>query len=137
MIIIIRIRGIVGTDKDIEETFSRINLRRKYSCTILNETKENLGMIKKLRNFSSYGKIDKTLLSELIKTRARLPGDKPVKDAEKIANELEKGKTMREIGIKPFFRLQPPRKGINSKLHYPKGVLGENKDLDKLLRRML
>jgi hypothetical protein len=42
------------------------------------------------------------------------------------------------MGIKPFFRLHPPRKGINSKIQYPKGVLGNNKeDINKLIERML
>ena len=40
--------------------------------------------------------------------------------------------------LKGFFRLHPPRKGINSKLQYPKGVLGDNKkDINKLIERML
>jgi hypothetical protein len=40
--------------------------------------------------------------------------------------------------LKGFFRLHPPRKGIKSKLQYPKGVLGDNKEsINKLIERML
>ena len=52
--------------------------------------------------------------------------------------ELKKGKKFEELNLKPFFRLHPPRKGIKSKLHFPKGVLGDNKKkINDLVERML
>ena len=45
-----------------------------------------------------------------------------------------------EVNVKPFFRLHPPRKGIESKKHFGvgKGVLGNHKDkINKLIERML
>ena len=57
---------------------------------------------------------------------------------QKIVEELEKGKKYEELNLKPFFRLHPPRKGIKSKLHFPKGVLGDNKEkINELVKRML
>jgi hypothetical protein len=48
------------------------------------------------------------------------------------------GKKLADFKLKGFFRLHPPRKGIDSKLQYPKGVLGNNKkDINKLIERML
>ncbi len=116
MIAAIRIKGQVGIRRNIEETLFRIRLRRKYACVVLEPTKENMGMIKKLRNFISYGEITKETYEELVKKRGK-------KDSE--------GK------LKPFFRLHPPRGGADTKLHYPKGILGENKEMDKLVGRML
>ena len=61
-------------------------------------------------------------------------------DAKKIIEELEKGKKYEEVNVKPFFRLHPPRKGIESKKHFGvgKGVLGNHKDkINKLIERML
>ena len=49
MICVIRISGQVGLRKDVVETLSRLRLRRKYSCVVLNPTAEQLGMIKKIR----------------------------------------------------------------------------------------
>ena len=43
-----------------------------------------------------------------------------------------------ELNMKPFFRLHPPRGGINAKIHFPKGVLGNNKEkINDLIKRML
>jgi len=115
MISAIRIKGLVGINEDIKETLFRLRLRRKYSCVVVEPTKENLGMLKKVRNFVSFGEISKETYDELLKKR---------------------GKTV-DGKLKPFFRLHPPRGGAETKLHYPKGILGENKELDKLILRML
>ncbi len=117
MICIIRIRGRVGIDRKINETLDRLRLRKKYVCVVIEATKENLGMIKKVKNFVAYGEIYDETYKELKEKR---------------------GKKNLEGEIKPFFRLHPPRKGINSKLHFPRGVLGDNKEkINDLVRRML
>ncbi len=115
MIAVIRIRGQIGINEDIKETLFRLRLRRKYACVVLEPTKENIGMLKKVRSFVSYGEISKETYDELLKKRGK-----------KVDGKL-----------KPFFRLHPPRGGAETKLYYPKGILGENKEMDKLILRML
>ena len=140
--LIIRISGLVKVKKEIEETLSRLKLRRKYAAILVNLNNKNIkGMLDKVKHFVAYGEIDKSMLVRLLKSRAKsIKGEKvEVKiDADKIANDLIAGKDLRDLGLKPFFRLHPPRKGIKSKLQYPKGVLGNNeKDINKLVERML
>lgn len=116
---IIRIKGMVGVRGDIEETLDRLRLRRKYACVVLELTPETEGMLKKIKDFVAYGEINNETYKELVSKRGK-------KDTE--------GK------LKPFFRLHPPRGGIDSKKHYgvDKGVLGNNKeDINKLILRML
>ena len=140
MIAIIRIRGIVNTNKKVEEALSRIRLRRKYCCVILKETPEVIGVLKKVRNTVAYGKINEDTLLELIKIRGKVKdkAKSKVENPEIISKEFLAGKKFEELGIKPFFRLHPPRGGIKSKMHYPIGVLGNNKeDINKLIKRML
>lgn len=119
MIAIIRIVGEVGLDWGIKETLNRLRLNKKYSCVVIEMTKEQEGMLKKVRNFVAYGEISDEVYKELLKVRGR-------KDSE--------GK------LKPYFRLHPPRKGIDSKKHFgvDKGVLGNNgEEINKLIMRML
>ncbi|MEK6897760.1 MAG: uL30 family ribosomal protein [Nanoarchaeota archaeon] len=138
MICIIRISGEVGIRKDIAETFNRLRLRKKYSCVVLNQSDESLGMIKKLRSFVAFGEINDETLGELIEKRGKLIDKTKKTDLKKIAGELKKGKKYEELNLKPFFRLHPPRGGIKSKVHFPKGVLGNNKEkINKLVERML
>ena len=140
--IIIRISGLVKVNRDIEEALDRLKLRRKYAAVLINSNDKNIkGMLDKVKFFVAYGEIDKPTLIKLLKSRAKsIKGEKvEVKiDAEKVAEEIISGKDLRDLGLKPFFRLHPPRKGIKSKIQYPKGVLGNNKkDINKLIERML
>ncbi len=113
MIVAIRIHGRVGLDKKIKETLNRLKLRKKYSCVILTDpSKETIGMINKVRNQIAFGELTEETHKKLV----------------------EKRKTK----IKNFFRLHPPRGGIETKKHFPKGVLGDNKDkINDLILRML
>jgi len=121
-IAIIRIKGKIGIKKEINETLNRLRLRKKYACVVIEDTKENLGMIKRVHSFVAYGNIDDKTYQELISKR----GKKDFNNKDKNA-------------IKPFFRLHPPRKGIKSKLHVEEGgVLGNHKEkINDLIRRML
>lgn len=112
MICVIRIHGRVGLDKKIINTLNRLRLRKKYSCVVLEPTKENMGMVRRAENQVAYGELKEDTYKKLV----------------------EKRKTK----IKNFFRLHPPRGGIKTKLHFPKGVLGNNKDkINDLVLRML
>ena len=118
-IAVIRIKGQVGLKKEIVETLNRLRLRRKYVCVLIEPTQKNFGMIKKLRDFVAFGEINEETKKELIKKR---------------------GKKDKDGKLKPFFRLHPPRGGIDSKKHFgvKKGVLGDNKiKINELIGRML
>ena len=140
MIIVIRISGLVEVPEKVQETLFRMRLRRKYSAIILQETVETGKLLKKVRNFTAFGKLNKETLIELLAKRAKFTGKKV--DAKALADSIEKQKLLdiTSLGIKPFFRLHPPRKGIDTKVHFPirKGVLGDNKEkINDLVRRML
>jgi len=117
-IAIIRISGMVKVPKVIENTLHRLRLRRKYVCVVIDVNNKDIkGLLEKVKHYVAYGTISKETHDKLIK---------------------ERGKKDKDGKLKPFFRLHPPRKGIKSKLQYPKGVLGNNKeDINKLIERML
>ncbi|MEK6830626.1 MAG: uL30 family ribosomal protein [Nanoarchaeota archaeon] len=141
LLAVIRISGMVGLRKDISGTLDRLRLRRKYSCVLVINNENIDGMLNKVKYYVAYGAIDRENLIGLINKRGRsLEGNKKKINinAENIAKELINGKKISDFGLKQFFRLHPPRKGIKSKLAYPKGVLGDNgKNINKLIERML
>ena len=122
---------------------SRLRLRKKYTCSIVDENKKEIfGMVDKVRNFIAFGKLDEKTLIELIKARGKKIGNVKAKiseaEATKAAKEVMAGKNLEELKIKPWFGLHPARGGIETKLHYPRGVIGDNKeDINKLIMRML
>ncbi len=140
MLIVIRISGDVNIPEKLRESLFRLRIRRKYSAVLIKPSNENQKLLLQIRNLVAFGDIDNETLSLLIQKRA-MPKRKGIKiDAKKIISELEK-KDISETEIKPFFRLHPPRGGIDSKKHFgtsKKAVLGDNKEkINELVRRML
>lgn len=138
MIVVIRISGMVEIPQNIQEMLYRMRLRQKYATVIMHETPENAKILERVRNFVAFGKISESMLEQLIEIRGERFDKKKI-DAKKIVSELGK-KDLEELGVKPFFRLHPPRRGIDSKKHFGvgKGVLGDNGEaINKLVERML
>ena len=140
MIAIIRISGKIEIPHREQETLHRLRIRKKFSCVVLHETPEVIGMLKRARNFVAFGKIDQETLVQLIMKRGKIVGKGKI-DADKVAKEILEGKVQKRIedfGLKPFFSLHPPRGGIDSKTHFPRGILGDNKEkINELIMRML
>ena len=139
MISIIRIKGQVKIRGEVKETLFRMGLRKKFSCVLIDEkNKVQIGMLNKIRDFVAFGEIDKPTLIRLIEKRAQPLENKKI-NAEKTASEILAGKKLKDLGIKPYFRLHPPRGGLkSSKKKFPKGILGNHKqEINKLIERML
>lgn len=142
LLAVVRISGMVKVKKDIVTALDKLRLRRKYACVLINTKNKALkGMLEKVKYYVAYGEIDKDTLTKLIKERGKsVEGNKQKTDVDvsKVASGLIEGKKLSDFKLKDFFRLHPPRKGIKSKLQYPKGVLGNNKkDINKLIERMI
>ena len=142
MVAVIRIAGMVKVRRDVAETLDRLRLRRKYVCVVVDANNKNIvGMLKRVKHYIAFGEIDSKILEKLIKERAESEEGRKHKieiNAGDVVKGLMAGKKLADFKLKGFFRLHPPRKGINSKLQYPKGVLGDNKkDINKLIERML
>jgi ribosomal protein L30/L7E len=118
-IAVIRIAGRVNVNRDVAETFTRLKLGKKLTCTFVDEKdKVLMGMVHKVAQQVVFGEIDKKLMDEIIAKR----GQKDVKG-----------------NYRGFCRLHPPIGGFKKPTNrsVPKGILGKNKDIVKLLERML
>ena len=132
-----------GFNIPISATISgvKVEIERKANWNTQNQHVTDYS-IKLVRNNIAYGKIDEKTLIELIEKRGELnPEHKKTKgkiDSKLIASKIIKNENLKDLEIKPFFRLHPPRKGINSKQHFPQGVLGDHKEkINDLIKRML
>jgi large subunit ribosomal protein L30 len=150
MFAVVRIRG--KARKEIEDTLKMLRLEKVNNCVILPEKPDFKGMLQKVKDFVTWGEIEKEVLVELLKKRLRAKGDKRVD--EKMLKELtnfesfesfasalleEKVKIKDFEGLNPVFRLTPPSKGFKSvKEHWPKGDLGyRGKEINELIKRMI
>jgi len=142
MKVIIRIIGLVKMKNEFEESLKRLRLKTKFSCVVVKENVQTLGMLEAIKNFVAFGPIDEKMLAKMIEARGKKIGNVKAKfsaaESLKIAKEFAAGKSFEELGMVPWFGLHPARGGIKSKLHYPRGVIGNHGDkINDLIERML
>lgn len=152
MFAVIRIRGTASLRKGILDTLKMLRLDSPNNCVLVPGTPDRKGMIKKVKDFVTYGEIEKETLLKLLEKRLRLKGNKRIDEKnlkektdfdkfENFADELISGRIkLKDFeGLQPVFRLTPPSKGFKSvKEHYPKGDLGDRgKEINELLKRMI
>lgn len=153
MIAIIRIAGQCGLNKKIKETLKLLNLHKKNTCVVLKNNATLVGMLKKVKDYVTWGEIDDATFKKLLEERGRLPGNKKINkeylEKNKVdINSFSKGfmegkKQIKDFpGLKKFFRLSPPRGGFErkgtKKAFSMGGVLGYRKDkINDMIQRML
>lgn len=124
-IAVIRIRGGIDVKIGLKDTLDMLRLYRKNYCVVMDDRPEILGMIKKVKDFVTYGEIDDDVLKLLIEKRGQKAKDDEGKES-----------------LKKFFRLSPPRKGFERKGikigFNAGGALGyRGKYINDLIKRMV
>jgi large subunit ribosomal protein L30 len=153
-IAVIRIRGKSGVNQDISDTMDMLKLLNKNHCSIYPATPAVVGMIQKIKDYATWGEIDKETFLLLLRERGRTAGNVRLTDdyvkkntglnITDFVNALYDGKkSLKDIpGLKLYFRLKPPVQGFERggiKVPFSMGgTLGYRKDdINRLLKRMI
>ncbi len=153
MYAVIRVRGDVGINKALKYTLKLLRLHKVNHLVLLSENKQNKNMLNKVNGYVTYGEISESTLNKLIAKRARLIGNRKIdekflkekkfKNLNELTGEIINGKRrLGELGIKPVFRLTPPRKGYEragiKKSYRIGGTAGYRaSDINKLILKMV
>ena len=149
----IRVRGIVNVKPDIKKTLQLLNLTRVNHCVLLEENPSTKGMLQVVKDYLTWGEIDKKVLAKLITIRGKLEGDKNLTESyiksatsydnlDKLSQAIiDKKFKYRDIpSVKPVFRLNPPRKGYEGvkRSFANKGALGyRGEKINQLIEKMI
>lgn len=152
----IRLRGSANIRPEILQTLYSLRLLRKYSATLVEKRPDLLGMLKRAKDMITWGELSRDGLMALLEKRARLPGNERLTDEwvrqrfnyhtiDELAGAIAKGEVspngLWSQGIKPVFRLHPPKGGFKytTKRHFrDMGELGYRGPLiDQLVLRMV
>lgn len=114
---VIRLRGRTGIREDVEDTLTHLNLRRINHCVIAEDSPVILGMLRKAKDYVTWGQIDAETLKVLVEKRG-------------------------EAATKPYFRLSPPKGGLGRrgiKAAFAKsGALGNRgEEINELIKKMV
>ncbi len=153
--LVVRVRSGIKVRKDIKATMDMLNLTRVNHATIVPKTDAYLGMLRKAKDYITWGHADAMTIEMMMRERGRITGDAHLDDdhvagnsdypsIEALASAIEGGEaTVRiEKGLKPVFRLHPPRgtKGWGGikRAYSVGGALGHRKDgISELIARMV
>ena len=138
--LVVRIKGTVNIPTWAKTTLNGLNLDRRFRATLIPETTESLGMLKKVKEVVAWTKADVAIVKELLEKRGRKSGYKPItkadlpkeyKSIDDLATAIADNKAvMSKIeGIKPWFALSPPKGGFKRKTkqqYTQKGILGDD-----------
>jgi len=149
MFAIVRLRGEVNVRPEIKDTLEMLRIHRVNHCVVVKEDAHYRGMIQKVKDYVAWGKIDEDTLALLLERRGRLSGNRrltekylestPYGSFKDLASALNSGTvSLKELEIKPIFRLHPARKGLKTtkKTAQQGGDMGFRQDLADLIKRM-
>ncbi|RLG47884.1 MAG: 50S ribosomal protein L30 [Thermoproteota archaeon] len=151
---VVRIRGIIDARPEVRTTMEMLHLKRKFRATIISNEPAHLGMLSRIKDYSTFGEIDLNTLILLLRKRGELKDggrltdewlaeNTEFKGIDELAKAIINGKIkFHKISwLKPYFRLKPPRKGFKrstKRAWKDKGELGyRGSDINELLRRMI
>lgn len=149
--LVVRIKGTVNIPQWAQATLDGLNLDRRFRATIVPESQEYLGMLRKVKEVVAWTKADAGIVKELLEKRGRKTGYKPLtktdlpkeyKSMDDLASAIADNKVaMNKLeGIKPWFALSPPKGGFKRKTktqYAQEGVLGDDSELVEIVKRML
>ena len=150
--LVVRIKGQADVPYWAATTMTLLKLDKKYRATILPAKENTLGMLNKVKHYISWIELDVALAKDLLDKKGRKSGYKKItaedlkelgfNSIDDLATALAEGKaTLSKLKpLKPWFVLSPPRHGFKrstKKLYGQKGVLGLNKELGTIVRRMI
>ncbi|MHA1200077.1 MAG: 50S ribosomal protein L30 [Candidatus Heimdallarchaeaceae archaeon] len=127
LIAVIRLRGTINVHFKVQENLDMLNIQRPNYMTLVPNTSSYLGMLKKAKDFITWGEVDQKALEHVIAKRGELPGR--TKITNKYLKENTPFTTIKALSkafltgeayfkdvpeMKRFFRLHPARKGYKS-----------------------
>lgn len=150
---VLRLRGNVNIWRELEYVFKLMHLTRKNHLTLMRGSPLNLGMIRRIKDYATWGEVSQETIFQLLQRRGFLRGKQRLTD-ENVKEKLgydsieELAKAIYEVkadlwkmsDLKPVFRLHPPKGGFRGtiKKPYPKGELGyREKAINDLIAKMI
>ncbi|MFQ5919505.1 MAG: uL30 family ribosomal protein, partial [Thermoplasmata archaeon] len=77
----VRVRGGVRVRGDIADTLGMLRLHRPNHCVVLPPRETTMGMLRKAKDYITWGEVDAEVLTELLAARGRRVGGEPLTEA--------------------------------------------------------
>lgn len=138
---VVLVRGMIGLKHDVKETLKLLRLNHKNYCVVIEDNLVNKGMLRKVKDYITWGEIDEATFKQLAENRGQEYLG-PEKDSKGKIDYSNRFFVYNNKKLKKYFRLNPPRKGFGRKgIKMPfkvGGALGyRGEKINDLLQRMI
>jgi large subunit ribosomal protein L30 len=149
----VRVRGSISAQREARETLDMLRLARTNHAVLVDNRPAFVGMLKRVRNYVTWGEVSPETVALLLQKRGRLAGNKKLTDeyAQKIGykslGELAEAVASCKVeyrklpDMQPIFKLHPPTKGFKGKTKKSYGAGGEagyrGEGINELIKRMV
>ncbi|MAG07839.1 50S ribosomal protein L30 [Candidatus Woesearchaeota archaeon] len=140
-IAVIRIRGLVNIRKTINNSLEILRLYRRNYCVVLPNTPNIIGMVKKAKDYITWGELNDETYKLLVEKRGEEYKGREADNKKKI-NYKNRYFVYNNKKYKKCFRLSPPRGGFErkgtKKAFSQGGALGYRAEkINLLIKKML
>ncbi|MEM3590035.1 MAG: 50S ribosomal protein L30 [Candidatus Bathyarchaeia archaeon] len=154
VLLAIRLRSGVKMGGEMEYALRTLRLGRRFHAVLVPNKPEFVGMLRKVKDLVTWGEPSPERLALLLERRGRITGagrldGEALKrlgygSIEEIARGILEGRiSPKELygrGLKPVFRLHPPKGGFKGSIKKPYGSGGElgyrGRQIDELIEKM-
>lgn len=152
-LVVVKIRGEISAQREARETLALLHLKHTNHAIMIDNRPAFTGMLQRANSYVTWGEASKETIALMLKERGRLTGDKPLTDdtvknlgyesIDALAEAIYSGKIgqWKIGGMKPLFRLRPPKKGYKGKTKKSFRAGGEagyrGEAINDLIKRMV
>ena len=153
--LVVRMKGTVNIPNWAKTTLDNLHLQKKFRATLIPENEQTLGMLQKIKEVVAWTSVEESFIREFVEKKGRYSSSKLLSsnteskkdennapDIDSMISDISKNDSFlsKISGLKPWFALNPPKGGFKRKsktLYSQKGILGENRELLDLVKRMM
>jgi large subunit ribosomal protein L30 len=152
LILVVNIHGAINSSAPVRKSLGELKVIRKFSASVVTDDPTTLGMLKLCKDYTAWTTVDEKFLASLLKKRGMVSETRSLdvaslkqlgfkKHEDLAAKMVKEGLRLSAVeGVRPFFKLAPPRGGFKQSMrrqYTERGMLGKNPKLLEIVERMV
>ncbi len=152
LLLVLNLHGSINSSGPVRKTLEELKVVRRFSASLVSDDPSTLGALRLCKDYLAWAPVEAGLLTTLLKKRGMVSTTKELdaaslkkmgyKKYEDLAEKMLKEQIRLSAveGLRPFFRLGPPKGGFKVSMRRQfteRGLLGSNPKLAELVRRMV
>ena len=152
LLLVVNIHGAINSAAPVRKALGELKVIRKFSASVVTDDPTTVGMLKLCKDRLAWSPIEADFLATLLEKRGMVSSTSVLDQASlkklgykkhrDLAAKMVKDQVrLSEVeGVKPFFRLAPPRGGFKQSMRRQftqRGMLGSNPKLEEIVKRMV